>query len=87
MPNAATFRQALETVAGLPKEQQGDLVEIVRSRQREHRREALAVDIEEARGELVRKYLFTTLEPRSGFTQAQRGATLAVARRAWSNSH
>lgn len=54
MPSAATFQQALEMVEGLPEEQQGDLIEIVRSRQREYRREALAVSIEQARGELAR---------------------------------
>ena len=56
MPNSATvpFQQALEMVEGLPEEQQDDLIEIVRSRRREQRREALAVSIEQARGELAR---------------------------------
>jgi hypothetical protein len=48
-----TFRQALEMVEGLPDEQQQDLVEIVRSRQRERRREALAASVEQARRELA----------------------------------
>ena len=51
---AATFQQALEMVEGLPDEQQQDLVEIVRSRRRESRREALAATIAQARQELAR---------------------------------
>jgi hypothetical protein len=51
---AVTFQQALEIVEGLPDEQQQDLVEIVRSRRRESRREALAATIEQARQELAR---------------------------------
>lgn len=56
MPHAATspFQQALEMIEGLPEEQQQDLVEIVRSRQRERRREALAASIVTARQELAR---------------------------------
>ena len=50
----ATFQQALEMVEGLPEEQQQDLVEIVRSRQRERRRDALASSIKQAREELAR---------------------------------
>lgn len=50
----ATFQQALEMVEGLPEEQQQDLVEIVRSRQRERRREALGASIEQARREFAR---------------------------------
>jgi hypothetical protein len=49
----ASFQQALEMVEELPEEQQRDLVEIVRSRQRERRREALAASIEQARRELA----------------------------------
>ncbi len=49
-----TFQEALEIVEGLPDEQQGELIEIVRNRQREHRREALAAGIEQARAELAR---------------------------------
>jgi hypothetical protein len=51
---AASFQQALEMVEGLPEEQQQDLVEIVRSRQRERHREALAASTEQARRELAR---------------------------------
>ncbi|HEV7667950.1 MAG TPA: hypothetical protein VGS22_05470 [Thermoanaerobaculia bacterium] len=56
MPSSATvtFQQALEIVEGLPDEQQGKLIEIVRNRQREHRREDLAAGIEQARTELDR---------------------------------
>jgi acyl-CoA reductase-like NAD-dependent aldehyde dehydrogenase len=50
----ASFQQALEMVEGLPEEQQQDLFEIVRSRQRERRREALAASVEQARRELAR---------------------------------
>jgi hypothetical protein len=50
----ASFQQALEMVEGLPEEQQEDLLEIVRNRQRERRREALAMSVEEARRELAR---------------------------------
>lgn len=41
-------------IEGLPEEQQRDLVEIIRSRQIERRREALGASIEQARGELAR---------------------------------
>jgi hypothetical protein len=51
---SASFQQALEMVEGLPEEQQQDLVEIVRSRQRERRREALAASLEQARQERAR---------------------------------
>lgn len=56
MPNSATprFQQALEMVEGLPEEQQQDLVEIVRNRQRDRRREALTASVEQARRELAR---------------------------------
>ena len=50
---AATFQQVLEMVEGLPEEQQ-ELVEIVRNRQRERRREALAAAVEQAQRELAR---------------------------------
>jgi len=39
---ASSFQKALELIEGLPEEQQQDLVEIVRSRQRERHRDALA---------------------------------------------
>jgi hypothetical protein len=51
---AASFQQALEMVEGLPDEQQQDLVEIVRSRRIERRRESLAATIEQARQERAR---------------------------------
>ena len=51
---AASFQQALEMVEGLPEEQQRDLVEIVRNRQRERRRDALVAGIAQAREELAR---------------------------------
>ncbi|HXU34109.1 MAG TPA: hypothetical protein VN851_26345 [Thermoanaerobaculia bacterium] len=56
MPSSSTvtFQQALEIVEGLPDDQQGELIEIVRHRQREHRREALASSIEQAKAELAR---------------------------------
>ncbi|MEP7009351.1 MAG: hypothetical protein ABJC13_03430 [Acidobacteriota bacterium] len=56
MPSSATvtFQQVLEIVEGLPEDQQGELIEIVRHRQREHRRETLAAGIEQARGEFAR---------------------------------
>ena len=49
-----TFQEALEMIEGLPEEQQRDLVEIIRSRQIERRREALVASVEQARGELAR---------------------------------
>lgn len=56
MSHAATspFQRALEMIEGLPEEQQQDLVEIVRSRQRERRRDALAASVAQARQELAR---------------------------------
>lgn len=48
------FQQALEMIEGLPEEQQQDLVEIVRSRQRERRRDSLAASKVQARQELAR---------------------------------
>ena len=51
---ASSFQKALELVEGLPEEQQQDLVEIVRSRQRERRRDALVASIAQARQELAR---------------------------------
>ena len=50
----SSFQQVLEMIEGLPEEQQQDLVEIVRSRQRERRRDALAANIMQARQELAR---------------------------------
>lgn len=51
---SSTFQEALEMVEGLPEEQQQNLVEIIRSRQIERRREALVSSIEQARRELAR---------------------------------
>lgn len=51
---ATSFQQALDLIEGLPEEQQQDLVEIVRNRQRERRRDALAAGIAQARQELTR---------------------------------
>ena len=52
--STASFQRVLEMVEGLPEEQQENLVEIVRNRRRERRREALAAGIEQARQELAR---------------------------------
>jgi hypothetical protein len=52
--SAAAFDRVLEIIEDLPEDQQQDLVEIVQSRRRERRREALAASIEQARGELAR---------------------------------
>jgi len=51
---ASTFQEALELVEGLPEEQQQSLVDIIRSRQIERRREALRTSIAQAREELSR---------------------------------
>lgn len=51
---AASFQQTLEMVEGLPEEQQQDLIEIIRNRQRERRRDALAASVAQAREELAR---------------------------------
>ena len=51
---ATSFQQALEMVERLPEEQQQDLLEIIRNRQRERRRDALAASVAQAREELAR---------------------------------
>ena len=51
---AARFGEVLEAVESLPEDQQESLLGIVRRRQIERRREALAMSIEEARQELAR---------------------------------
>ena len=51
---ASLFQKALELIEGLPEEQQQDLVEIIRSRQRERRRDSLAASIAQARQEFAR---------------------------------
>ena len=53
-PAAMNFQQILEVVEGLPDEQQQDLFEIIRNRQRERRRDALAASVQQARQELAR---------------------------------
>jgi hypothetical protein len=52
-PAVTTFQHILEMVEGLPDEQQQDLLDIVRNRQRDRRREVLAANIEQARRELA----------------------------------
>lgn len=51
---SSTFQEALDMIEGLPEQQQWDLVEIIRSRQIERRREALVASVEQARRELAR---------------------------------
>ena len=53
-PDAARFDEVLEAVESLPEDQQEGLIDIVRRRQIERRRDALAVSIQEARQELAR---------------------------------
>ena len=50
----STFQEALELVEQLPEEQQQNLIDIIRSRQIERRRETLGASIEQAREELAR---------------------------------
>lgn len=50
----ARFDEVLEAVESLPEDQQEGLIDIVRRRQIERRRDSLAVSIEEARQELAR---------------------------------
>jgi hypothetical protein len=45
----ATFDEVLEAVESLPEDQQEGLIDIVRRRQNERRRDALAASIQEAR--------------------------------------
>lgn len=52
---AATFQEALEIVESLPQEQQENLINIIRRRLIECKREALAGQIKEAREEYKRK--------------------------------
>jgi hypothetical protein len=49
-----TFQEALEIVESLPEDQQIDLINIVRRRHIERRRELLAKSIKEARAEYAR---------------------------------
>lgn len=49
----ATFDEALEVVESLPEEQRASLIEIVRNRLIEERREKLAKSIKEAKRDLM----------------------------------
>ena len=49
-----TFQDALELIESLPEYQQEDLVNIIRHRLMEHRRELLAENIKEAKEEYVK---------------------------------
>jgi len=49
-----TFQEALEIVESLPEQQQEDLINIVRRRHLERRRESLAKSIQEAHAEYAR---------------------------------
>lgn len=53
--HAARFDQVLEAVESLSEQQQESLIEIVRRRQIERRREGLATSLREAREELSRR--------------------------------
>ena len=53
-PQPARFDEVLEAVEALPEDQQEGLIDIVRRRQIERRRDALAASVQEARQELVR---------------------------------
>lgn len=53
-PIAARFDEVLEAVESLSDEHQENLIDIVRRRQIERRREALAISIQEARKDLAR---------------------------------
>ena len=52
--NTGTFQQALEVVESLPEYQQEDLIEIIRKRRLERRRESLVENIKEAQAEYAR---------------------------------
>jgi hypothetical protein len=49
-----TFQEALEIVESLPEYQQDDLVDIIRRRRIDRRRELLAESIQQARAEYAR---------------------------------
>jgi hypothetical protein len=49
-----TFQEALDVVESLPTHQQEDLIDILRRRLIEHRRESLAENIRKARREYAR---------------------------------
>ncbi|MEK6320779.1 MAG: hypothetical protein AABN33_03755 [Acidobacteriota bacterium] len=48
------FQEALDIVESLPQQQQEELIDIIRRRHLERRREQLAQDIKEARAEYAR---------------------------------
>ena len=52
--NSKTFQEALDIIESLPKYQQEDIIEIIRQRLIEQRRELLAKNIGEAREEYAR---------------------------------
>jgi NADH:ubiquinone oxidoreductase subunit E len=52
--NAVTFQEALEIVESLPDYQQDDLIDIIRRRRLDRRREALLENIKEAQAEYER---------------------------------
>lgn len=52
--HAVTFQEAIEIVESLPDDQQMTLAEIVRHRQIDRRRDALAASIQQAREEFAR---------------------------------
>lgn len=51
---ATTFQEALESVESLPENQQEELINIIRRRRIERRREEIAESIKEARAEYAR---------------------------------
>jgi len=52
--NTVTFQEALEAVESLPDYQQEDLIDIIRKRRLERRRESLLEDVSEAEAEFER---------------------------------
>jgi hypothetical protein len=54
MSGNVTFQEALEIIESLPEYQQEDLIEVVRRRLIEHKRELLAQNVREAREEYAR---------------------------------
>ena len=53
-PQTVTFQEALDVVESLPEHQQEDLIDIIRRRIIEHRRDQLAANIKKARQEFAR---------------------------------
>lgn len=61
--NAVTFQEALEIVESLPDYQQDDLVDIIRKRRLDRRREALVENVKEAEAAYSRgDYMTGTVE-------------------------